>query len=110
MTALLLLHFLLYLRSDENLDFFFSILWINAEFKKKKNLCVETVAVTFHTLFWSEIICIHLSLCVVQLCPDKNKCLPYKSVCRYVLCRLRRWNVTEQIIEDICISKVFTFF
>ena len=52
MTALFLLHFLLYLRSGENLDFFFffPILWINAE-TKQKTFCVETVAVAFHTLF-----------------------------------------------------------
>lgn len=41
MTALLLLHFLLCLRSgDFFFIFFFYILWINAEFKKKQNLFV----------------------------------------------------------------------
>lgn len=49
MTTLLLLHFLLYLKSGENLDpppHPPPILWINAE--GKKPFCVEMVAVAFH--------------------------------------------------------------
>lgn len=86
---------------------FLPILWINAE--EKPRLCRNGSSSLSHFMFWSDIFCIHLSLCVVQLYPDKNKCLPYKVlfVSMWLLCHLCTQDVTEQINCDRCMSKVF---
>lgn len=100
MTTLILLHFLLYLKSGENFDP--PPPSCGLMLKEKTLLCRNGSSSISHFMFWSEIFCIHLSLCVVQLYPDKNKCLPYKVqfVFKRQLCHLCTQYVTEQI--NIC--------